>query len=395
MENKIKALASKYHPVVSQIRRYLHANPELSNEEYATKEYIKEVLDMIGIEHEDMLETGVVGLIRGAHPGKTVLLRGDMDALPIQEEVDVAYKSTKPGIMHACGHDGHVAGLLGAAMILNELRSEITGNIKLMFQPAEENQGGAERMIEAGILENPQVDAAFGLHLWGGFDENTVRVKKGAMMAAPDFFSFKITGVGGHAAEPQNSIDPINLCMQAMNNMQNILSRRLDPADPSVISFCAIHAGEAANVIPQDIEVKGTIRTLSEHHRTIIPQMMEEVLKGICETNGATYEFIHDPRYPAVINDNAMTDLITTSISKIIGAENVLELEHPNMGGEDFAYLGNHVPAAFYFYGIRPLDHSREVIHHHPQFEWDDAVLEGSSATLAQIAMDFLTPTNE
>jgi len=390
MEKRVKELAKKYLPAVSQIRRYLHTHPELSNEEYKTKEYVKKILTTLEIEHFDMLETGIVGIIRGAKSGKTVLLRADMDALPIQEEVDVPYKSTVAGVMHACGHDGHTAGLLGAAMILNELKSELSGTIKLMFQPAEENQGGAERMIEAGILENPTVDAAFGLHLWGTTEENTVEIKHGAMMAAPDFFSFKMIGKGGHAAMPQDTIDPINLTMQAINNMQNILSRRIDPVDTAVLSFCSIHAGEAANVIPQDVEVKGTLRTLSEKNRQDIPQMMEAVLKGICEANGATYEFDFDPKYPPLINDSAMTNHIIKSIGKIIGEDNIKELAAPNMSGEDFAYLGAHVPTAFYFYGIKPKDNSREVIHHHPKFEWDDNVLEGSSATLAQIAIDFL-----
>ena len=390
MEKKIKELASKYQPVVAQIRRYLHAHPELSNQEYATKQYIKEILEMLGIEHEDMLETGIVAIIRGGKPGKTVLLRADMDALPIQEEADVPYKSLVPGVMHACGHDGHVAGLLGAAMILNTIRGELFGNVKLMFQPAEENQGGAERMIKAGILENPHVDAAFGLHLWGGYPENTVYLKKGALMSAADFFSFTIHGRGGHAAEPETAIDPINLAMQALNSMQNIISRRIKPVDPAVLSFCSIHAGEAANVIPQDIEIKGTIRTFSQEARTNIPKMMEEILQGLCDINGATYEFDFQPKYPAVLNDAAMTDLVTESVAKIVGTENVVELLEPQMTAEDFSYFGYELPSTFYFYGIKPHDNRREVIHHHPFFEWDEAVLEGSGATLAQIAYDFL-----
>lgn len=391
VEDKIKQLARKHINKMQEIRRHLHKYPELSTQEYQTAAYIKSILDELEIEYHTLADTGIVALIKGKTDGKTVLLRGDMDALPIQEAATVDYKSVNDGIMHACGHDGHVAGLLGAAMILNEVKDQLSGNVKLMFQPAEENQGGAERMIEQGILENPRVDAAFGLHLWGEMEENTIGIKSGEMMAAPDFFTFKIVGRGGHAALPHETIDPINLCMQAVNNMQNIVSRRIDPVDPIVLSFCSIHAGMAANVIPGEIEVKGTIRTLSAKARQQIPEMMERTLRSICEEYGATYVFEYQPRYPALINDEAMTCLVEKAVTKVVGADRVLKMEKPNMGGEDFAYLGYKVPAAFYFYGIAPPDGSRQVIHHHPAFEWDDRVLEGSSATLALIACEYLS----
>lgn len=388
-DNQVKLLSQKHLEEMKKLRRILHENPEVGYEEVETSKLVQQTLMDLGIEFHSLADTGVVGLIKGEKPGKTVLLRADMDALPIQETANVSYASKKPGLMHACGHDGHTAGLLGAAMILNELKADLQGNVKLMFQPAEETLGGADPMIKAGILENPTVDAAFGLHLWGESPEGKVEVKHGAMMAAPDQFTLKIIGRGGHAAMPHLCIDPINIAMQIINNVQNIVSRRIDPVKPVVISFCRIHAGEALNVIPQEVEIGGTIRTLDREVRAMVPAMMESVIKAICEANGASYELNVNHGYPPIINDHTMTDIAERAIAKIIGAENVSELENPNMGGEDFAYLGEHVPSAFYFFGIAK-DGMPKPIHHHPEFQWDDDVLADSSATLAQIAIDFL-----
>ncbi|MGL5043083.1 MAG: M20 metallopeptidase family protein [Culicoidibacterales bacterium] len=389
MENRIKALSQKYLADVQAIRRTLHANPEIGGEEFATAKLISDTLTSLNIEWFSLADTGVVGLIKGDKPGKTVLLRADMDALPILEDVDVPYASKIAGMMHACGHDGHTAGLLGAAMILTELKANICGQIKLMFQPAEENIGGAERMIAAGLLENPHVDAAFGIHLWGGLAQGRVEVKPGAMMASPDSFHLKIIGKGGHAAMPHLTIDPINITMQIINAAQNIISRRIDPVKPAVISFCSIHAGHATNVIPQELSLSGTIRTLHPENRTLIAKLFNDLIASICQTNGATYDLDYHVGYPAVINDVAMTNLAQTAIAKIVGAPNVSLLEYPSMGGEDFAYLGQHVPASFYLVGIAP-ENQPNPIHHHPQFAWNDEVLEISAATLAQIAIDYL-----
>ena len=227
MKNKIMSLSEKYYEKVKEIRHLIHMYPELGFEEYKTSELIINELEKLGIEvQRNVAKTGVVGLIRGKQEGKTVLLRADMDALRVEEKVDVGYKSKIPGVMHACGHDGHVAGLLGAAMILNELKDEIIGNVKLVFQPAEEGIGGAKPMIDEGVLNNPKVDAAFGAHLLGSLKEGQIRTMHGHMMASPDTFSFKVIGRGGHGAEPQNSIDPIIITCQIVSSLQTIISRR-------------------------------------------------------------------------------------------------------------------------------------------------------------------------
>lgn len=387
---RINELADKYFKDISRIREEIHMYPEVGFEEFKTSELICSELEKMGIEYtKNIAKTGVVGIIKGKHPGKTVLLRADMDALLIQETADVEYKSKRDGYMHACGHDGHVAGVLGAAMVLNELKDELHGNIKLLFQPAEEDEGGAKPMIDEGVLENPKVDAVFGCHLWGVLKEGSVHVKKGAMMASRDTFKFKVIGKGGHGAAPHLSVDPIIIVNQAINNMQSILSRRIDPLSPAVISYCSIHGGASHNIIPGEVNVTGTIRTLNDELRAWIPNAMEEVIKGITTSQGASYEFELIKSYPTLFNDKEMTDLVYNSSKKIVGCENVDELEVPVMGSEDFAYFTRAVPSSFYFIGIAPsLD--KPVCHHHPEFGFDNKNLLVSTKTLSQIAIDFL-----
>ncbi|WP_442878314.1 M20 metallopeptidase family protein, partial [Cetobacterium sp.] len=265
-----------------EIRRELHQNPEIGFHEFKTAALIKKELDKLGIPYKgEVAKTGVVGLIEGKYPGKTVLLRADMDALPIHEETDCEYKSKIPGMMHACGHDGHVAGLLGAAMILNELKDEISGNIKLVFQPAEEGPGGAKPMIEEGILENPKVDAAFGCHLWPSYPSGKIIFKEQEMMAHPTAFEIEIQGVGGHGSLPEKTVDPIIVGCQAVINFQNIISRNISTLTPAVLSCCSIKSGEAGNVIPDTLTIKGTIRTFDENLTAEILERMDQILKGL------------------------------------------------------------------------------------------------------------------
>lgn len=386
----IKELAERFYPEYSRIRRHLHQHPELSGEEYETSAYIQAELDKLGIPYEVMHKTGVVGLIKGGKPGKTVLLRGDIDALPIEELADVEFKSKKPGLMHACGHDGHTAGLLGAAMILNALKEDICGNIKLMFQPDEEVNGGALPMIEAGILENPKVDAAFGIHLWGPLPKGKVYYKEGSMMASPDMFDITITGRGAHAAMPQLGIDPIVIGATVVGEFQNIVSRKIDPLKPAVISVCGFNGGgQAFNVIPQEVRLQGTVRTLDEQTRQLIPKLMEDVLKGQSLINGSSYTMDYRFIYPPVINHKETNRIAAAAFAKVVGETNVKELSEANMGAEDFSYLGQRVPASYLFVGIAE-EGKPAPIHHHPEFQWSDDVLKITSAGLAQTALDFL-----
>lgn len=387
---KIKDLSKKYYDRVVELRHQFHMYPETGFEEVKTSQTIADELERLGIKvTRNVAKTGVVGLIEGKYPGKTVLLRADIDALPVQEEADVPYSSKVPGKMHGCGHDGHTAGLLGAAMILNELKDELKGNIKLVFQPAEECEGGAEPMIAEGVLENPKVDAAFGCHLWGNISEGQIQVKHGPAMAAPDTFMFKVIGKGGHGAMPHLAVDPVILTVQAINNMQSIVSRRINPLSPAVVSYCSLHGGGSHNVIPNEVEVVGTIRTFDSQLRSWIPKAMEDVLKGVTEYQGAKYEFKCIEGYPRLINDDKMTDLFKNSVGKIVGEVNVNEAPEPNMGGEDFAYFAQKVPSSFFFIGISK-DMNNPVCHHHPEFQWDDKNLLIVSQAMAQVAVDFL-----
>lgn len=364
--SEVKRLGEKYLQHMINLRETIHMYPEDGFSEFTTSKIIIEELEKLGIKvQKNVAKTGVVGLIEGKYPGKTVLLRADMDALKIQEQADVEYKSKIDGMMHACGHDGHVAGLLGAAMILNELKDNLHGNVKLVFQPAEERDGGALPMIEEGVLENPKVDAAFAAHLWGYLNEGEVHLKEGPMMASPDIFNIKVIGKGGHGAVPQESIDPV------------------------VITCGRIQGGDCHNVIPNEVELEGTIRTFNEETRNWVPKVMEDLIRGITTSQGAAYEFKYEPKYPALINDKYMTSFAKESLKKVVGEENVFDLKEPNMGGEDFAYFAQKVPSAFIFVGIAN-NKSEPFIHHNPYFKWDSKNVGILAQSLSQIAIDYL-----
>lgn len=324
--SEVKRLGEKYLQHMINLRETIHMYPEDGFSEFTTSKIIIEELEKLGIKvQKNVAKTGVVGLIEGKYPGKTVLLRADMDALKIQEQADVEYKSKIDGMMHACGHDGHVAGLLGAAMILNELKDNLHGNVKLVFQPAEERDGGALPMIEEGVLENPKVDAAFAAHLWGYLNEGEVHLKEGAMMASPDIFNIKVIGKGGHGAVPQEAIDPIVITCQIVNSLQTIVSRKINPLDPVVITCGRIQGGDCHNVIPNEVELEGTIRTFNEETRNWVPKVMEDLIRGITTSQGAAYEFKYEPKYPALINDKYMTSFAKESLKKVVGEENVFD----------------------------------------------------------------------
>ena len=388
--SEVKRLGEKYLQHMINLRETIHMYPEDGFSEFTTSKIIIEELEKLGIKvQKNVAKTGVVGLIEGKYPGKTVLLRADMDALKIQEQADVEYKSKIDGMMHACGHDGHVAGLLGAAMILNELKDNLHGNVKLVFQPAEERDGGALPMIEEGVLENPKVDAAFAAHLWGYLNEGEVHLKEGPMMASPDIFNIKVIGKGGHGAVPQESIDPIVITCQIVNSLQTIVSRKINPLDPVVITCGRIQGGDCHNVIPNEVELEGTIRTFNEETRNWVPKVMEDLIRGITTSQGAAYEFKYEPKYPALINDKYMTSFAKEPLKKVVGEENVFDLKEPNMGGEDFAYFAQKVPSAFIFVGIAN-NKSEPVIHHNPYFKWDSKNVGILAQSLSQIAIDYL-----
>ncbi len=389
LKNKILKIISKIEPEVIKIRRRLHQFPELGFQEIKTAKLIAEYLNRIDLKVETgIAKTGVVGLLEKSSTNKTLLLRSDMDALPIQEENDFNYSSDNKGVMHACGHDAHMAILLGTAMVLKKLEDKLQGNIKFVFQPAEEDRGGAKKMIEQGVLQSPSVDAAIALHIWGSTPKGVVECKADSLMAASDRFELEIIGQGGHAAQPQNCIDPIVIFAQIVDAWQNIISRQLTPTDAAVISTCHIEAGTSYNIIPDKAFLQGTVRSLTEEIRQKIPERMEQIVEHITAMNQADYKFDYNFRYPPVVNDKKMVNLVCNSASNILASNRVNNLENPSMGGEDFAYFAREVPACFFFLGIAPED--KQIQHHQSKFKVDDDVLKDGIAVLAQSAIDFL-----
>lgn len=387
-EQHITQLSEKYYENMKKLRRYFHMYPELGFNEFNTSKIIEEELRNLNIiDINKLAQTGVTALIKGKYPGKTILLRADMDALPINEEVDIEYKSKKLGVMHACGHDGHVAALLGAAMVLNELKDKLHGNIKLVFQPAEEGDGGAKLMIDEGVLNNPKVDVAVGCHLWGSISEGHVMLKKGPVMASCDDFTFKVIGKGGHGATPELCIDPIDIGIHVMSNIRDFINRRVSSFDPVVLSFGAVNGGSSFNCIPDEITVKGTLRTFNKDTRDFIVSSMENILKAITESQGASYNIKFDTFAPTVINDEKMTELAIESISAVVGENKIINAKNPFTGSEDFAFFTNEVPSVFFFVGLMK---DKEIIHHNSHFQWDDINLLTACRCLCQIVVDFL-----
>lgn len=387
---EIKELSNKFYNEMVAIRHEIHMNPEIGFEEINTSTLVIKTLEKYGISYKSgIAKTGVLGILEGKNPGKTVLLRADMDALILQEESGVTYASKVPNRMHACGHDGHTAGLLGAAMILSQLKDEFDGTIKFIFQPAEETEGGALPMIEAGILEDPMVDAAFGCHLWGELQEGSVRVAHGPMMAARDTFEIEIIGKGGHGANPHFTIDPITISAYVITMLQSIVSRRIDPLESAVVTIGSIKGGDAHNIIPNSVKISGTVRTLNEKVRNQVSIEMENIIQGVVSTHGADYNFYYEKKYPVLINSPEITDLAQKAFSKIVGSDHVAELEKPSMGGEDFAFIAQKVPSSFVYVGIAE-DINNPPLHHNPLFQWNDKNLKILAQGYAQMAIDFL-----
>lgn len=374
-----------------RIRRHFHENPELGFEEINTGARIADIMEGLGLEvQRNVAKTGVVALMKGGKPGKTVAVRADIDALPIQEHNDVPYKSKTPGKMHACGHDVHITAAIGTAMLLAEHRSTLAGNVKFIFQPAEETPGGAEPMIQAGVLENPKVDAIIGGHVWGSLDCGRIEVLPGPTMASSDIIRLTIHGKGGHAAQPHTTIDPVIIGSEIVGALQKIVSRQTDPTEAVVISICRFQAGDTFNVIPHSAYLEGSVRTLNNALRQELPQKIESIIRGITEPYGATYELDYTFSYPVTVNDAGVTESVRQSAAKIIGPDNVRTAQRASMGAEDFSYYLLQVPGTFIRVGSR--NEAKGITHemHHPQFDIDEDVLATLPAVYAQAALDLL-----
>lgn len=357
------------------IRRDLHSHPEPGFEEYYTSNKIKSLLKDMGIEYYEAAKTGVVGIIRGSHHGKTVGLRADMDALPITEETDLPYKSENPGMMHACGHDAHTAILLGVARLLSSVKKELHGNVKLIFQPAEETTGGAKPMIEEGVLENPHVDCMFGLHVSNDFPAGSIGVKYGQAYASSDMFDIIIKGKSSHGASPELGCDAIMAAASVANMLQTVVSRNISPLESAVITIGTIKGGTAGNIICDKVEMNGIIRTLTPEIRQLALDRVKEIVETVPSALGATGEFIRHESYPCLINNDSCVDIVRSNGEKLLGKDKVNIVKQPQLGVEDFAYFAGTVPSAFYFLGCRKSQDGEIFNVHNPRFDIDESCL--------------------
>jgi amidohydrolase len=386
MIDRIKKLAEKCSSRIVKLRREIHRNPELSFEEFETSKLVHNTLSELKVDSvKKMCKTGVMGLISGKK-GKCVALRADLDALPIVEDTNLPFASKNPGKMHACGHDAHSSMLLGAAMILSEFRSELIGSVKLIFQPGEEkNPGGASMMIIEGVLDNPKVDAIFGQHILSRKPAGSFGFYPGVMMASQDEIYITVKGKTGHGAKPHLTIDPIVTTSQFVIAVQTVVSRNTNPYDPIVITFGKIEGGTATNIIPGEVKLAGTIRTLDEKLRKKSLALIERTLKGVCSTAGAGYEFEISAGYPELRNDESMTKFAEDAAVEYAGRREVFRAER-FMGAEDFAYYLKRVPGTFYRIGA---GYTTDI--HTPTLDIDETMLSKGAGFMAYLAWKYLS----
>jgi amidohydrolase len=388
MKQKIQALSATIYNDVVGFRQHIHANPELSFKEYETSKFIKEKLTAWGIEFKEMADTGVVGLIKGDLPSDQIIaLRADMDALPIVEANDKPYKSKNEGVMHACGHDVHSSSLLGTAYILNELKAEFGGTIKLVFQPAEELlPGGASIMIKEGVLENPKPHAMVGQHVMPLIETGKVGFRSGIYMASTDELYVTVHGKGGHGAQPHQNIDPVLITAHIIVALQQIVSRNADPRLPSVLSFGKVNANGATNIIPNEVKLEGTFRTLNEEWRKEAHRLMKKMAEGIAESMGGSCDFTIMHGYPFLINEEKLTANAVAFAKDYLGEENVIDLDIW-MAAEDFAYYSQVTDSCFYRLGTGNAAKGTTYSVHTPNFDIDEDALRTSTGLMAFIAL--------
>ncbi|KOF02398.1 N-acyl-L-amino acid amidohydrolase [Roseivirga seohaensis] len=390
--NDVKKLAAQYAEDTVNIRRHIHANPELSFKEFETAKYVAAELRKLGIEpKEGVAGTGLTALIEGRNPAsKTVALRADMDALPITEQNEVSYKSKNIGVMHACGHDVHTSCLLGAARILVQLKDQFEGTIKLVFQPGEEkNPGGASLMIKDGALENPRPNNMFGQHVMPYIPTGKVGFREGQYMASADEIYLTVKGKGGHAALPDKVIDPILIASHIIVALQQVVSRNADPKKPTVLSFGQIEGGHAQNIIPDEVKIGGTFRALDEEWRFEAHKKIRSIAEGLAEAMGGSCDVLIDVGYPYLTNDPTTTQSARAAATAYLGAENIVDLDLW-MGAEDFAYYSHEVPSCFYRLGTGNSVKGTTLGVHTPKFNIDEDAIELGIGLMAWIALNQL-----
>lgn len=388
LQDIFKQLDETFDEMVS-LRRDFHMNPELSFEEVKTPQKIAEYHRNLGLDvRTEVGGRGVVATLKGGKPGKTAALRADFDALPIQEENDIPYKSKTDGVMHACGHDGHTATMLCLAKVLTKNKDRIPGSIVFIHQFAEElTPGGAKPMIEDGCLDG--VDAIFGTHLWSPFELGTIGYRTGDVMANADRFDITVIGKGGHGGMPHQTVDAIVTASRLVSDLQQIVSRGVDPLKSAVVTVGSFHSGNAFNVVAEKAEISGTVRTFDQDVRDEIERKIETIATHTCQAAGADCNFSYERGYPAVKNHPEETELLVNAAKQVVGRDNVLEME-PVMGGEDFAYYLQHVPGTFFFTGARNEEIGAKYPHHHPRFNIDERAMPIAAKTLAAAAFNYL-----
>ncbi len=390
LKEQIQALASKYAQDTIQIRRHLHAHPELSYQEFETSKFIQQKLTDYGIPFEVMAATGVVGIIKGIDADSRVIaLRADIDALPIHEENNIAYRSTTDGVMHACGHDVHSSCLLGAARILSELKDQWKGTVKLIFQPGEEkNPGGASLLIKEGVLNNPAPSCIFGLHVHPHLEVGQLSFRSGQVMASADELYFTVRGKGGHAAAPHLTVDTILVASHLVVALQQVISRNNNPLSPSVLSICSMQGGYTTNVIPNEVKLMGTFRALDETWRYKAHEHIRQIAKGVVEGMGAELEMRIDIGYPCVYNDEQLHEVALNHAVEYMGEEHI-ETTEVRMGAEDFGYYSQKIPGCFYRLGAGNAAKGINSGVHTPTFNIDESAIEigmGMMAYLGAVA---------
>jgi amidohydrolase len=378
-------------PELIELRRDLHRHPEPGFQEVWTSQTMAEKLGALGYEvRSGIAKTGVMGLLHGGKPGKTLLLRSDIDALTIGEKNQIDYCSEQPGAMHACGHDGHMAIALTVAKILARHQTELAGKVKFVFQPAEEGPGGAKPMIEEGVLKDPRPDRALGLHLWNSLPVGVVGIRPGPTFACLDAIDIVIRGKGGHGAAPHQTVDPIVASAQVITALQTMVSREVDPIKPAVLSIGTIQGGHAYNIIANEVTMTGTVRAFDLELRKTLPERIERIVKGATSAMRAEYEFEYRFGYPPLVNDEAVCNWIKEIAAEVVGEENI-KLPDPTMGGEDMAYFLQEVPGCYLLLGSANEEKGLNKPHHNPEFNFDEAALPIGVEILARAALRFLS----
>jgi amidohydrolase len=390
--NDLYAEAQSLFSYSQELRRDFHRHPELGFKEFRTAGIVARELGQLGLEvHAGVAKTGVVALLEGNRPGPVVLIRFDMDALPIMEETGAEYASENPGVMHACGHDGHVATGLTVARLLMSRREQINGTVKFVFQPAEEGggEGGAREMIKAGVLENPKPQHTLSLHLWNERPVGWLGITSGPLMAGAEIFKIILTGKGGHGALPHQTADPIAAAAQVITAIQTIVSRNVSPLKSAVITVGRLRAGEAFNVIPMTAEMSGTIRTFEPEVRAVVLKRLEQVVQGVAEAMGCTAEINVEQMTAAVINDESMAQIVKNAAIKVLPDASI-ESDCRTMGSEDMSYMMQRVPGCFFFVGSANPEKGLNYSHHHPKFDIDEAALPRAAALMTASVLDLL-----